>query len=30
LDQVRILAGRPPVPIGRAFGALLARRFGSP
>jgi lycopene beta-cyclase len=29
-DQVRILAGRPPVPIGRAFGALLARRFGSP
>jgi lycopene beta-cyclase len=30
LDQIRILAGRPPVPIGRAFGALLARRFDSP
>jgi lycopene beta-cyclase len=28
-DQLRILAGRPPVPIGRAFQSLLARRFGS-
>jgi lycopene beta-cyclase len=28
IDQARILAGRPPVPIGRAFYALLARRFG--
>jgi lycopene beta-cyclase len=27
-DQLRILAGRPPVPIGRAFQSLLARRFG--
>ena len=27
-DQVRILAGRPPVPIGRAFGALLSKRVG--
>lgn len=25
-DQVRILAGRPPVPIGRAFGSLLSGR----
>jgi lycopene beta-cyclase len=29
-DQVRILSGRPPVPIGRAFQSLLARRFGFP
>jgi lycopene beta-cyclase len=29
-DQVRILSGRPPVPIGRAFQSLLARRFGNP
>ena len=29
-DQVRILSGRPPVPIGRAFHSLLARRFGNP
>jgi lycopene beta-cyclase len=29
-DQLRILSGRPPVPIGRAFSSLLARRFGSP
>jgi lycopene beta-cyclase len=28
-DQLRILSGRPPVPIGRAFQSLLARRFGS-
>jgi len=27
-DQVRILSGRPPVPIGRAFGALLPKRAG--
>jgi lycopene beta-cyclase len=27
-DQLRILSGRPPVPIGRAFQSLLARRFG--
>ena len=25
-DQLRILAGRPPVPIGRAFGSLLSGR----
>ncbi len=32
-DQLRILAGRPPVPIGRAFGSLLSGRrhhVGSP
>ncbi|HEV2931184.1 MAG TPA: lycopene beta-cyclase CrtY [Propionibacteriaceae bacterium] len=27
-DQLRIMAGRPPVPIGRAFQSLLARRSG--
>jgi lycopene beta-cyclase len=27
-DQVRILAGRPPVPLGRAFQSLLSRRAG--
>ena len=25
-DQLRILAGRPPMPIGRAFGSLVSGR----